>query len=113
MICFLSGCSKVQRLSVFREFEDNQREKEEIIQSEKESFRRIKSYIEQGKIKEGVFKQYVKENYGEPVITFPEEQPERWVYKSPEQSWFGGEKIYFFFKDDDLLRWKCLSCYSE
>ncbi len=104
------GCSpsKVNKLLLLKK---NQQIKQELLEKQTASYKKIKDYMQLGKMQEGLTKKEVVEEFGEPVISFLQENPQRWVYKAADQSWFTGEKVYLFFNEKGLLeRWDCVDC---
>ena len=104
------GCVPFDRLQPLIELGKNEKLKQKAYAQETDSFERVKNYIQSEKIKEILSKDAALKTFGEPVVIFPGDTQEKWVYKAAESSWFGGEKIYLFFdKQGNLINRECFN----
>ena len=86
--------------------------KEEFEQQEK-AFKRLKKAIQKKRMKVGRAGTSVAKHYGSPVIVFPEEGGERWLYKEKGR-WFKAPKIYLYFDEGHhLKKWRCIRTECE
>lgn len=109
----ISGCANLgQRMEILSrliELNKNEKYKTKAIRQETINFKRVKRYINQGKIEKGISKDMAISKFGEPVLIFTEAEGQGWVYKAGNTDWFKGEKIYLFFdQDDTLINWECI-----
>ncbi|MFH1578478.1 MAG: hypothetical protein ABIC18_05355 [Candidatus Omnitrophota bacterium] len=86
---------------------ENDKYKKNVLEQETVNFQKVKAYINSSNPGQGISKDIAVIKFGEPILVFSEAEGERWVYKSAEAKWFGGEKIYLFFnKGGKLSNWE-------
>ncbi|MFC1658867.1 hypothetical protein ACFL1D_05745 [Candidatus Omnitrophota bacterium] len=109
------GCAsvsqKAETLRMLRSLGANDKLKQQQLSQETKNFQKIKKYIEERRIKEGVSRNYAIRAFGEPVVILPLSQGEKWAYKPRGADWFAGEKAYLFFDANHrLVSWECADC---
>ncbi len=69
------------------------------------SFNRVKSAVDSGYIRKGMFKGSVRSSYGEPVIANDDSatKREKWVYMPAGSTFFKGIRIYLYFDGQGKL----------
>ena len=80
---------------------------DEVLKQEAENYKKAKAFLYSPKIEEGLSKDFVLKECGEPVARVHDDA--KWVYKPPSSTFFEGEKIYFIFdQNDNLYDWKLM-----
>ncbi len=110
----ISGCaglgSKINTLQMLHRLGRDDKLKQRALNRETANFQRLKNYIDSNRIKKGISVKSAIKKFGEPVLSFAEEEGERWVYKAADADWIDGEKIYLFFdKKGGLIGWECVN----
>ena len=78
---------------------------DEAREKEAEVYKKAERFIESADIRQGMSKDEILEICGEPTAEV--QKGVKWVYKPPASTYFKGEKIYFFFDNDEkLLKWE-------
>lgn len=105
--CFsFSACVKLvksERLDTLLELKQDQESMDQSLKQDEENFKRVKGALKKGDIKIGDPQSEIIEVVGEPAVRHNEKRGERWAYKLPKESWFGGKKIYLFFDSDQIM----------
>lgn len=114
----ISGCAnlgqRTEILSRLIELNKNEKYKAKVIRQETINFKRVKRYINKGRIEKGISKALAVSKFGEPVLAFPEAEGQKWIYKAGNTDWFSGAKIYLLFdQDDTLINWECIDMDSS
>lgn len=92
-------------LSSLIEVGKSQKEIASALDQETKNFEKVRSDVVNGSLNKGIFRDDVKRKYGEPVIKFDKDRdnPETWIYKPANVSFFDGVKIYLKFDDKGIL----------
>jgi len=83
----------------------NQGEIQKGFKEDAKKYEALKRAYESGAIRKGESKGDIGKRYGEPEVVLPASagKKERWIYKPPAASFFGGERITFYFDDNGNL----------
>lgn len=75
------------------------------MDEETDTFNRVKSAVDSGKITRGSSGANIRARYGEPVIISCDSaaKKEKWAYKPASSSFFKGVRIYLLFDDKGAL----------
>jgi hypothetical protein len=73
--------------------------------AETDSYGRVKKAIDEGLIRDGLAKETVSAQFGDPVVANMDHVTgrERWVYKPASSTFFGGSKICLYFDSKGML----------
>ena len=114
----IAGCSapvrQVSTLNMLAGLGRDDKLKQQAVDLETVNFKRVKRSIETGRIEPGISKRAAISRFGQPILVFSEEEPERWAYKPANAGWVGGEKIYLYFDaQGNLSKWEYIEADSK
>ena len=103
ILFLLSGCGNLKTLI---ELSKEEKLKHKYIEEQDKSFLLIKEAILNNNLKNGLTSDFILKKYGEPVLIYPLDNKEEWVYK-PGGLKLDREKIYLYFdKNKRLIDYK-------
>lgn len=107
LIFLLNGCSlNFQGLMTAKGLADNQEEMGSYINTQKQLFEKLKTDVENGRLKKGMPKNEALAMYGEPILSRPSQDQARAVeyllYRHPVK-YFSSDLIYLYFDKDGRL----------
>ena len=96
-----SGLKNIANLGV------NDKLKQQAVDQETKNFNKLRKLIKSSNSEKVILKKLAAKQFGKPIISFPYQEGEAWVYKAGYTQWIGSEKIYLFFdKNESLIDWK-------
>lgn len=75
------------------------------MQEETRAFDAVKEAVDSGAIKKGLSREFIREQYGEPVIINNDSATgrEKWAYKPATSTFLEGIRIYLYFDSKGML----------
>ncbi len=102
---FLSGCAylnNAEGISTLQALGRSQDIMNRYVEAQDEGFSRLSHDIALGKLHEGILKQRIIAEYGDPIYCQQADSKEECLYRKPLK-YFGATKAYLYFNDNKRL----------